>query len=94
MTRPHKDESYASAASLSAYFHPSWWVGRASAALIVKDTSENWRRKPVFVMHISEGNEIGAESVYTMDTLPLGPPCNCQRTQRCYMRQGAMLNRL
>ena len=69
--RPYTDGSYDATASLEAYFHPLSPNGRVSAALIIKDTTEHWRRRPILVMYISDRHAIGATSVYTMEYLAL-----------------------
>ena len=43
----------------------------ATAAIIIKDDSPMWRRKPVIALHISDGHELGPRSVYTMEYLAL-----------------------
>ena len=71
ITRTLTEEFSASHASLEPYVHRTRRAGRASAAIIVNDTSKQCRCRPVFAMHISHGHEIGAESVYTMEYLAL-----------------------
>ena len=63
--------SYDTSATLKAYFHQLSPNGRASAALIIKNTTKHWRRRPMLVMYISDGRAIGATYVYTMEYLAL-----------------------
>ena len=44
---------------------------RATAAIIIKDDTAEWKEKPVIAVHIDAGTDIGAESVFTMEYLAL-----------------------
>ena len=43
----------------------------SSAAVIIKDASPQWKVKPVIVLHVSEGEDIGAKAAFSMEFLAL-----------------------
>jgi hypothetical protein len=43
----------------------------ASAAIIIKDDTADWKDKPVLAVHINDGTDIGAASAFTMEYLAL-----------------------
>ena len=93
MALSYTDGSYTFAASISAYFHQSRRAGRAFAELIVKVTSEIRKRKPMFVMHILKGHEIGAESVYTTEYLALAASMQLSaHTQTLHVHKSHLFN--
>ena len=69
--RPYTDGSYSTSANIGSYFRPSELKCMATAAIIIKDDSSMWRRKPVIALHISDGHELDPQSVYTMEYLAL-----------------------
>ena len=44
---------------------------RSSAAIIIKDDSAEWRNLPVIAVYISDGQDLGCESVYSMEYIAL-----------------------
>ena len=80
MARPYTDKSYTSHASLEAYFHPTRCAERASAAVIVKDSSEYWRHKPVFVMHTVHEYERGAKEYLALAAATVGAHTDSTRS--------------
>jgi len=69
--RPYTDGAFSTSATIESYFRPSELQCMATAAIIIKDDSSMWRRKPVIALHISDGHELGPQSVYTMEYLAL-----------------------
>lgn len=58
-------------ASIRGYFRAQFSHVAASAAIIIKDDTAEWRSKPVLAIHIANGAELEPESVYTMEYLAL-----------------------
>jgi hypothetical protein len=46
-------------------------VREATAAVIIKDNSIHWQQKPVFVVHVSDGADIGTQSAFSMEYIAL-----------------------
>jgi hypothetical protein len=46
-------------------------VREATAAVIIKDNSIHWQYKPVFVVHVSDGADIGTQSAFSMEYIAL-----------------------
>ena len=69
--RPYTDGSYTKSATIQNYFRPNVSAGKATAAIIVKDTSAEWKSKPVIAVYIDRGEDIGAEEAFTMEFLAL-----------------------
>ena len=43
----------------------------ATAAIVIKDDSSDWKFKPVLAVFIDDGSSIGSDSVFTMEYLAL-----------------------
>ena len=71
IARPYTDGSYKKLASISGFFRPLTAQVHATAAIILKDDTADWRTKPILAVHIANGAELEPESVYTMEYLAL-----------------------
>ena len=69
--RPYTDGSYIKTPTIQNYFRPKISAAKATAAIIVKDTSAEWKSKPIIAVYIDRGEEIGADEAYTMEFLTL-----------------------
>ena len=67
----YTDGSYSSQTSIEAVFRPDRQQRHASASVIIKDTSMDWKQKDVHIIHIKNGDHIQATSAYTMEFLAL-----------------------
>jgi len=63
--------SHMKSPTIRNYFLPEISVARATAAIIVKDTSAEWKSKPIIAVFIDSGEDIGTEETYTIVFLAL-----------------------
>ena len=61
----------------------------ARAAIIVRDVSDHWRRKPIFALHIAEGENLGVDSVYSMEYLALAGALQLSANERSLHATGS-----
>jgi len=59
-------------------FRPDRQQRQASASIIIKDTSIDWKQKDVYIIHINNGEHIQATSAYTMEFLALAAAMKLQ----------------
>ena len=71
IARPYTDGSYKKLAGISGFFRPLTAQVNATAAIILKDDTADWRTKPILAVHIANGADLEPESVYTMEYLAL-----------------------
>ena len=71
IARPYTDGSYTRKVGLDNYFRMDGHDKTATASIIIKDDSHNWKSKPVLAIYIDEGSGIGSDSVFTMEYLAL-----------------------
>ena len=76
--RLYTDGAYSSTCSVLATFRSQHTCRRSAASIILKDDSSNWKRKPIYVLHIKDGNGIHAESAYTMEYIALAAAMKLQ----------------
>ena len=69
--RPYTDGAFKKLASIPGYFRSSLAPRQASAAIIIKDDTSNWKRKPVIAVHIDQGQSLRPDSVYSLEFLAL-----------------------
>ena len=67
----YTDGSYKEHCSVTSILHPRDTVREAAAAIIIKDTSTSWKNKPVFVVHVADGSDIGTQSAFSMEYIAL-----------------------
>jgi hypothetical protein len=56
------DGSYRTKPSLEAVFRPQYAESTAAASIIIKDSTVDWKTKPVYIIHIDDGEELQATS--------------------------------
>ena len=56
-------------ASIEGYFRPHLSQRLATAAIIIKDDTPQWKSKPVIAVRIIEGETLDPDSVYPMEFL-------------------------
>ena len=71
VARPYTDGAYQCKASIEGYFRPRLAQRTATAAIIIKDDTPQWKSKPVIAIRIVEGEQLEPESVYPMEFLAL-----------------------
>ena len=59
VARPYTDGSYTPLPSLQQYFRPDAHLDTATAALIIKDDTQDWKSKPVIAMYMEKGEYCG-----------------------------------
>ena len=67
----YTDRSYSITTSIEAVFRPDLQKSKATASIIIKDSSTDWIQKAVYIIHIYAGEQIQATSAYTMEFLAL-----------------------
>jgi hypothetical protein len=67
----YTDGSYKEQGSVASILHPRDTVRDATAAIIIKDNSTHWKAKPVFVVHVADGADIGTQSAFSMEYIAL-----------------------
>ena len=67
----YTDGSHLTSHSINSILQPTTAIVTASAAIVIKDNSPNWKSKPIYVVRVTEGDSIGAASAYTMEFLSL-----------------------
>ena len=72
------DGAYDDSATISAVFRPTTTIRHSSASVILKDCTDQWKRKPVLILHISNGAGINAPSAYTMEYIALAAAMKLQ----------------
>ena len=72
------DGSYRTKPSLEAVSRPQYTESTASASIIIKDSTVDWMIKPVYIIHIEDGEELQATSAYTMEFLALAAALKLQ----------------
>jgi len=71
VARPYTDGAYKKLASVEGYFRPELAKRLASAAIIIKDDSPEWKSKPVIAVRITDGDSLDPDSVYPMEFVAL-----------------------
>ena len=71
VARPYTDGSHEIHPNIRQYFRPDTTHITATAAIIIKDDTADWKSKPVLAIHIQGGHDIGAQAAYTMEFLAL-----------------------
>ena len=69
--RPYTDGAFKCMASIEGYFRPHQAQRLATAAIIIKDDTPQWKTKPVIAVRITEGETLDPDSVYPMEFLAL-----------------------
>ena len=67
----YTDGSYKELCNVASILHPRGIIREAAAAVIIKDNSNNWKNKPVFVIHVADGTDIGPQSAFSMEYIAL-----------------------
>ena len=67
VARPYTDGSHIKSPTIRNYFRPEISAGKATAAIIVKDTSAERKSKAIIAVYIDSGEDIGAKEAYTME---------------------------
>ena len=69
--RPYTDGAFKCMASIDGYFRPHLAQRLATAAIIIKDDTPQWKSKPVIAVRITDGEALDPDSVYPMEFLAL-----------------------
>ena len=67
----YTDGSYKEYSSVQAILQPTTMRRKASAAIIIKDNSPDWKIRPIISIKVDEGENIGTRSAYSMEFLSL-----------------------
>ena len=69
IARPYTDGSYYP--SIQQYFSPDDRLATATAAIIIKDDTSEWKSKPVLAIYMDKGEDLGIDAAYTMEFIAL-----------------------
>ena len=67
----YTDGSYSEEPTIHTIFRPESLTRTASASVIIKDTSAHWNSQPIIILRITNGSDVGSQSVYPMEFLAL-----------------------